>query len=234
MVLFGVLGVLLTTILLPSNGAKAQSIQWSAGATASIHNHVYDAPLDIWDNAGLVFPSIGIHGEYLMTFVGGPLGRRLYLRSGIRYTRLASQVDWVNNVTGNQTQVFSGQFSIRQHYAVIPLHFRVAVGNTPLSVHFGPSFGILLFATKKSDTFTPVEFSTSQHEAVGEDVNRINVMLSGGLSVQLTRQIRALLQYNAGMSNAKKSADRTVLVTDWQTQEFEIGLEFAFPGRKDP
>ena len=117
---------------------------------------------------------------------------------------------------------------------MIPLQFRVAIGGTPVSLFGGPEFGILLFATKKSDTFTPAEFSTSQHEAVSEDINRFNVMLSGGLSVQFSKRFRALVQYNAGMSNAKKSADRTVLVTDWQTQEIEIGVEFAFLGRKDP
>ena len=62
----------------------------------------------------------------------------------------------------------------------------------------------------------------------------LGLLLSGGLGVQWSTHLRSFVRYSAGLSKAKKNAERTVLVTDWQTKEFEIGVEIILTGRKDP
>ncbi len=208
-------------------------LRWGVVVSSSYHMHEYDTPLDFWDNAGLLFPSVMIRGELPMSFIEGPLGKKLYLRSGIRYTRLASRINWQQD-TANNAQTFSGRFRISQHYLAVPVHFRLVLGRTPVYFLAGSEVGFLLFATKKSETLTPLEFQSSQTEGVGGDINLVHVSLSGGIGVQLSSRLRTFVRYNKGLSNAKKSAEKTVLVTDWQTKEVEVGVEFIFAGRKDP
>ncbi len=212
---------------------RAQNLEWRFAMSASYHLHDYENPLDFWDNSGLMFPAVGVRAGIPFSFVDGPLGKRLFLDTGIRYTRLASRIDWESG-TANGGETFSGKFRIGEHFIAVPVQFRVQVGKTPVSLVFGPEFGFLLFARKVSDTLTPVEFKSSQTEQVGEDLNRLNISLGGGIAYRVSKKIRAFLRYNAGLSNAKKSPERTVLVSDWTTKEIEVGIEFIFPGRKDP
>ncbi len=211
----------------------AQGLQWGIGLSSSFHSHSYDAPLPWWDNSGLVFPSVMLRAELPLTFIEGPLGRKLYLRSGVRYTRLASRVNWEFDVESNP-EPFTGKFSINQHYLAVPLQFRLEIGKTPVYLLGGPEFGFLLFAQKKSETLTPVEFSSSMNEGVGEDIHRVHVTLGGGVGFKVNKQIRTFVRYNAGLRGAKKSPSSTVLDTDWQTKELEVGVEFNFTGQKDP
>ena len=225
-------------VLLCFNGPSAdrvfgQSLDWGLGVSTSFHNHTYESPLPWWDNSGLVFPSIMLRAELPMSFIEGPLGKKLFLRSGVRYTRLASRVNWEFDVESN-AEPFTGKFSINQHFLAIPLQFRLEIGRTPVYLLGGPEFGFLLFARKKSETLTPAEFSSSMNEAVGEDINRVNIALGGGLGFKVNKQLRTFVRYNAGLRGAKKSPSRTVLDTDWQTKELEVGVEFNLNGRKDP
>ena len=210
--------------------ASAQPIEFGIGVSASVHRHVYEEPLEFWDNSQLVFPSVTLKAEIPMSIVGGPLAKKLFLRSGLRYTRLASQVDWAQTTSPGDTegQVFSGQFSINQHYVALPLQLRLVIGNSPVFLMVGPEFGLLLFAVKKSDTLTPVEFKTSQKEAVGDDIKRFHAALSGGLGVQFSDRMRSYVRYSEGLGASKKDDQRTVLVTDWHTREVEVGVEFIF------
>ncbi len=211
----------------------AQSITFSGSISASYHSHQYDQPLPWWDNAGLVFPSISLNGEIPMAFVGGPLAEQLFFRSGLRYTRLASRVDWESDVMTNG-EAFTGTFQISQHYLLLPIQFRLDMGNTPVFLFGGPEFGLLLFAKKDSDTLTPVEFRSSQSESVGRDINTFHVALGGGVGAKLSTNIRSFFRFNVGMNKAKKDDERTVLDTDWSTKEIEFGMEFVFRTRKDP
>lgn len=231
-----ILLLLACTLYLLAGGreaATAQPVKWGLVLSASYHVHDYESPLDFWDNAGLVFPALALRTEVPFSFVDGPLGEKLFLYSGIRYTRLASRIDWESG-TANGGETFAGRFRIGQHYLAVPLQFRLALGNTPVSILAGPEFGFLLFARKVSDTLSPAEFRSSQTEGVGDDLNRVNVSLGGGVVVRLAGGLRATARYNAGLSNAKKSPERTVLVSDWTTKEFELGIEFIFNARKDP
>lgn len=213
--------------------AVAQPLNWGIGIASSFHSHDYESPLPWWDNSGLVFPSVMLRAELPMRFIEGPLGEKLHLRSGIRYTRLASRVDWEFDVTTNP-EPFTGKFSINQHYLAVPVQFRLEIGNSPLYLLAGPEFGFLIFARKKSETITPEEFSSSMNEGVGSDIHTVNITLGGGIGYKINQQIRTFARYNAGLRNAKKSAGRTVLDSDWQTKEFEVGVEFNFNGKKDP
>ncbi|MFK7846303.1 MAG: porin family protein [Rhodothermales bacterium] len=213
--------------------AEAQKIDWGISISSSFHQHEYEEPLAWWDNAGRVFPSVMLRSELPLSFIEGPLGKKLFLRTGVRYTRLASRVNWQFDVA-NTAEPFTGKFGISQHYLTIPLQFRLEIGRTPVYLLAGPEFGFLIFANKKSETLTPVEFESTQTESVGNDINVINLALGGGLGVQLSSRLRSFVRYSAGLSDAKKSADRTVLDTDWRTKEIEVGIEFAFSGRKDP
>ncbi len=213
--------------------SSSQSVNWGIGVSSSFHSHDYESPLPWWDNSGLVFPSVMLRAELPMTFIEGPLGKKLFLRTGARYTRLASKVDWEFDVTTNP-EPFTGRFSINQHYLAIPLQFRLDIGNTPLYLIAGPEFGILLFARKKSETITPVEFNSSMNEGVGDDIHRINTSLGGGIGFKVNQQFRLFTRYNVGLRGAKKSPGRTVLDSNWQTKELEVGVEFNLNGQKDP
>lgn len=216
-----------------AQSVESKGIQWGIAVSASYHSHDYENPLDFWENSGLVFPSVALNAGIPFSFVDGPLGKRLFLQTGLRYTRLASRIDWESG-TANGGETFSGKFRIGEHFLAVPVQFRVQIGKSPISVILGPEFGFLLFAQKVSDTLTPVEFQSSQTEQVGEDLNRFNVTLGGGIGYQVGARLRTFLRYNAGLSTAKKSPERTVLVSDWTTKEFELGVEFIFRGRKDP
>ena len=212
---------------------QAQSIQLSGSVTASFHSHQFDEPLPWWDNAGLLFPSLSFNAQVPMHFIGGPLSRKLFFRTGLRYTRLASRVDWQSEVTNNG-EAFTGKFQISQHYLLVPVQLKLTLGNSPVFLFGGPEFGLLLFANKDSDTLTPVEFKSSQSENVGEDINTVHISLGGGIGARLSPQLISFARYTVGMSNAKKDAERTVLDTDWRTKEIEFGVEFLFKKRKDP
>ena len=140
--------------------SSSQFIQWGISASASIHELDFEAPLDFWDASNRSFPSVMLHMELPMRFVEGPLGKLLWLSSGVRYTRLASKVDFENEV-GSGNQLFMGTFSINQHYLAIPVQFRLDLGKLPVFITAGPEFGVLVYANKVSETFTPVEFQSS-------------------------------------------------------------------------
>ena len=231
-----ILVVFLSLQLLHSNNTSfltevsAQPVEFGIGVSASFHRHVYEEPLSFWDNSPLLFPSLTFKAEIPLTFVGGPLAKRLFLRSGLRYTRLASQVDWsqTTNQDDPNAQVFSGKFSINQHYLTLPLQFKLMVGRSPVFLISGPELGVLLFAVKKSDTLTPAEFRTSQKEGVADDLNRFHAALSGGIGVEVSSRLRTFLRYTEGLGSSKKDDQRTVLVTDWETREVELGVEIIF------
>ena len=85
-----------------------------------------------------------------------------------------------------------------------------------------------MFAVKKSDTLTPAEFRTSQKEGVADDLNRFHAALSGGIGVEVSSRLRTFLRYTEGLGSSKKDDQRTVLVTDWETREVELGVEIIF------
>ena len=222
---------ILTLLFWSTSAASAQGIEWSIGAGASFHGHSFEEPLPWWDNSGQLFPSVRLHADVPMNFLEGPLGKMLYLSSGVRYTRLASKVDWEFEVSSNN-QVFTGAFQIRQHYLAIPFNFRLHLGQLPVFLIGGPEFGFLMYAHKASDTFTPEEFSSSQTESVGGDLKRINVSLYGGAGVVFRKGLKAFVRYGAGLNQAKKDAERTVLDSDWTTKEIEFGVQLPVFGSK--
>lgn len=219
---FGLL-LLLLTFAFPVMSA-AQGVQWSISGGSSYHFQEFDTPLPWWETAGLLFPSVMFHADIPMTFIEGPLGQKLFFSTGVRYVRLASRVDWRFEVS-NSNDVFTGKFKISQHYLAAPMQFRLNMGKSPVFILAGPELGMLLFARKKSDTLTPVEFSSSQTEAVGKDLHRLNVSLYGGAGLRLNEQLRIYARYGAGLRNTKKDAERAVLDSDWRSREVEFAVE---------
>lgn len=205
-----------------TSGGDSKSVALSIVVSGSYHKHDYDMPLSFWENGPLVFPSAGVIANIPFTFVEGPLGKILSLRTGLRYTRLASGVTF-ESVNGGQT--FSGKFRIGQNLLALPVQFQLNLGKTPVSIFAGPEFGFLLFARKKSETLQPVEFKTSQTEVVSSDLRRFHAALGGGISVRAFSRGQVFVRYNAGLSHAKKDPERTVSSSDWKTSEFEVGLE---------
>lgn len=206
-------------------GSSAQGIQWSISGGPSYHVQEFDTPLPWWDTAGQLFPSLMLHAELPMKFIEGPLGEKLFFSTGVRYVRLASRVDWRFEVNGS-SDVFTGKFRINQHYLAVPLQLRLNLGKSPVFILGGPEAGILLLATKKSDTLTPEEFSSSQREAVGKDLHRLNISLYVGAGLRLNDQLRIYARYGAGMRDTKRDAERAVLDSDWRSREIEFAMEF--------
>lgn len=216
-----------------ASGVCAQGVEWAGSVGISYHGHDFEDPLPWWDASAQAFPSAMLHSEAPMAFVGGPLGRVLFFETGLRYTRLASKVDWQFDVSSSG-QTFVGAFRIRQHYLAVPAWLRVQLGRLPVYLTGGPEFGFLILARKKSETFLPEAFRSSQTESVGDDLRRVNVALYGGVGVTLAKGARIYGRYGAGLNHVKKDPERTVLDSDWTTREVEIGFQWPLFGRKDP
>ena len=207
--------------------SSSQPIRWGISASASIHELDFEAPLDFWDASNRSFPSVMFHMELPMRFVEGPLGELLWLSSGVRYTRLASKVDFENEV-GSGNQLFTGAFSINQHYLAIPVQFRLDLGKLPVFITAGPEFGVLVYANKVSETFTPVEFQSSDTRKITSDLKRVNTSLYGGVGVEFKRGVALFGRFGRGLNHVLKGGEQTVSVSDWLTNEFEIGLKVDF------
>ena len=207
--------------------SSGQSIQFGVSAGVSVHDLDFEAPLEFWDPSNRAFPAAMLHAELPMRFIEGPLGRMLWLSSGIRYTRLASRVAFETEL-GNGNQVFSGAFQINQHYLAIPVQFRLVLGKLPVYLLAGPEFGILLYANRTSDTFTPVENQSSDNRRITNDLRRINTSIYGGIGVYVLDGFALFGRYGRGMSDVLKPGDNNVSVSDWLTNEFEIGLKVDF------
>ena len=221
--------ILFVAFFFTATGVRAQGVEWGISAGVSFHGHTFDEPLPWWDTAGRLFPSFMLHAGAPMNFVEGPLGNILFFSTGLRYTRLGSRVDWETEVSSTG-QVFTGAFKISQHYLALPIQLRLHLGRMPVFLLGGPEFGFLILAQKKSDTFTPEEFSSSQTENVREDIRPFNVSLYGGLGVLLKKNAKIYLRYGVGLNKAKKEAERTVLNTDWSTREIEFGVQLPVFG----
>ena len=120
----------------------SQPIQWGGSVGISVHELEFEEPLDFWDATNRTFPAVMVHIELPMRFIEGPLGKLLWLSSGVRYTRLASKVEFETEL-GAGNQLFTGAFQINQHYLAIPFQFRLDLGKLPVYIIAGPEVGIL-------------------------------------------------------------------------------------------
>lgn len=219
--------VSLCLVSLYSIPAMSQSIQWGVSSSVSIHALDFEEPLDFWEASNRTFPTAMLHMDIPLEFIDGPLGKILWLRSGARYTRLASRVDFETQL-GQGNQLFTGAFYINQHYLAIPVQLRLDLGKLPVFLIAGPEFGILLFANRKSETFSPEESRSSDTRSITSDLRLINTSLYGGLGVSLGRGFALFGRYGQGVGEVLKGGERTVSVSDWLTKEFEIGLKVDF------
>ena len=211
--------------LLGSVPALAQSVTVSITPTASLSWFDLDEPLGGWSDNGLAFPGLWIQASVPMAFIGGPLAERLSLETGLRYNRLAAQVDW-ENVIGNPAQTYRGFFQIRQHVASIPVLAKVRLGTTPVSLMGGLDVGFLVGATKVSETEVPTEARSSMKRDVLDDIRRAQLSLMAGIGFRVASSIELVLLYGAGTASNKKNAEAAVLVTDWQTRHAALGVRY--------
>lgn len=208
--------------------SSGQSIKWGVSIGSSIHDLEFEAPLEIWDaTSNRVFPTAMLHAEIPMRFIDGPLGEILWLSSGIRYTRLASKVGFETEL-GSGNQLFTGAFQINQHYLAIPVQFRLDLGQWPVYITIGPEFGILVFANRKSETFTPVESRSSDTRNITSDLKLVNTSIYGGVGFRVVDGVVLFGRYGQGLSEVLKPGENNLNVSDWLTNEFEIGLKVDF------
>ena len=206
---------------------NAQSIQWGASASASIHELDFDSPLPWWSSSELVFPSFALHAEMPMQFIEGPLGKVLWFSTGIRYARLASKVDFELEL-GQENQLFTGAFQINQHIVGIPIQFRLDLGQLPVYLLAGPEVDLLITANRSSETFTPVESRSSDTKQGTNDLKRINIAIYGGIGIHLIKGVDLFGKYGRGTSGALKTGEQTFSDSDWINEEVEIGLKVDF------
>ena len=219
--------VLIVIFLCGIGHVNAQPVQWGISASSSFHELDFDDPLPWWESSGLTFPAIGVSMEWPMQFIEGPLGNILWLKSGIRLVRLATKVDFELEL-GEDNQLFTGAFRIRQYYASIPVQFRLDLGQAPVYVLVGPEFGVLLTANRTSETFTPVASRASSTQQIGGELRRINISIYGGIGVHIYKGIDLFGQYGRGVNQVLKPGEQTISDSDWSTRELEIGLKVDF------
>ena len=220
-----ILGFFLSVVHVQTS--SSQSVKWGVSVGGSIHELEFESPLDFWEANNRAFPTAMLHAEIPMRFIEGPLGKILWLSSGVRYTRLASKVGFETEL-GSGNQLFTGAFQINQHYLAIPVQFRLDLGTWPVYIMAGPEFGVLIFANRKSETFTPVESRSSDIRTITSDLKLINTSIYGGVGIQVVRGVELFGRYGSGLSDVLKPGENNVSVSDWLTNEFEIGLKVDF------
>ncbi len=132
-------------------------------------------------------------------------------------------------LTTNDYNIFSldGE-SVQEHYANIPLHFNAGLNlgeKTKLAIFAGPtlSYGIAASTNANLDELGKGG-NVKKHNFYSDDYyNRFDVMLGGGINLEIAKKINISAGYNFGLVN-RTSIDGATL----KRNQLFIGVSYIF------
>ena len=207
---------------------EAQSWKWAGLVGVSQSAFEYEEIRDGWDPVATYFFRTGVLLERNLAGIEGPLGKRMHVQTGLLFKRLTGRVNWFSEV-GNPVQRYAGSFSINQFYATIPVAIKLDLFSTPLSLVSGLEAGILVRASKQSQTDEPVSLSTSSTTQVADEIRRLHTSFKIGLQARVSPQWGVRFLFHRGLAHQKKAPENPVLITDWRTSEFDFSIIRYFP-----
>ena len=225
--LFGVL-FCLTPLLVKDSIVQAQNWKLAGVVGLSQSAFEYEELRDGWDPEAVRFFRAGALVERNLAGIEGPLGKKMHIQTGLFFKRLAGRVNWVSEV-GNPIQRYAGSFSINQFYATVPLGFKLDLFTSRFSLVAGLEAGLLISASKQSQTDEPVSLSTESTSQVGDEIRRLHTSMYVGAQVQLAPKWGVRLLYHLGLAHQKKAPENPVLITDWRTSEIDLSIIWYFP-----
>ena len=212
--------IMISLLILFCTSSIAQNLNYGIEFGANATNLTYETNYDFWH------PQTR-YSMNAMFFTQAHLNSFISVKSGLRFVRLGSHIEYEDYVLSAQLVHVKGKHEVIQSYLSLPVKIQFNLPSIPFFAFAGPEIGYLLSAEMQSNQESPDQYNREM--GITSKLHRYNVALNIGIGYRfnlINQNFYISTQYSYGLSKIGKDE---YWGSNWKTNEISLNLGYQLP-----